>query len=149
MKNIIINVLVLILALNIVMIIFPEGKTQKFCKLTLKIFIMIYIINNIFLNGGISFEDILNDMPTANNSSYEREINVSSVDKDFISSINNNSYGGREVIKDITINFTENMDLTAIVKIDTLYSLEESEEEIITEIASILKINTNSIVINR
>jgi hypothetical protein len=44
------------------MIIFPDGKTQRFTKLTIKIFIMIYIIDNVFLSSKVNFDSFLNDI---------------------------------------------------------------------------------------
>ncbi|MDD4089581.1 MAG: hypothetical protein PHP29_07820, partial [Tissierellia bacterium] len=51
MKTTIVNTLILILIFNLIMIIFPEGKTQKFCRISIKLLIIIFILDNIFLNG--------------------------------------------------------------------------------------------------
>lgn len=125
MKNIIVNTLILILMFNIIMIIFPEGKTQKFCRITIKIFIMIYILDNIFLNGNIDFNSIV-DIP-ANDSAYEREVSVGSIDRDFIDSINKNLFEGMDVVKNITLNFTEDMNVEAVVELNKLLSTDEMD----------------------
>lgn len=124
MKNIIVNTLILILMFNIIMIIFPEGKTQKFCRITIKIFIMIYILDNIFLNGSIDFNSIVY-LPT-NKIGYEREISVKNIDEDFIDSINEGLFEGTDVVKNIALNFTENMDLEAVVQLNKLLSTDEA-----------------------
>lgn len=123
MKNIIINTLILILMFNIIMIIFPDGKTQKFCRIAIKIFVMIYILDNIFLNGSIDFNSII-DIPTTG-SAYEREISVSTIDREFIDSINENLFEGMDVVKNITLVFTENMDVEAVVQLNKLLSTDE------------------------
>ena len=142
MKNIIINTLILILMFNIIMIIFPEGKTQKFCRITIKIFIMIYILDNIFLNGSIDFKSIV-DLPT-NDLSYEREVSVSNIDRDFIDSINENLFEGSAVVKNITLNFTENMDVKAVVELNKLLSMDEIDT-LKTSLAEMLHIDSDDV----
>ncbi len=144
MKDIIVNTLILILMFNIIMIIFPEGKTQKFCRITIKIFIMIYILNNIFLNGSIDFNSIV-DIP-ANDLSYEREVSVSNIDRDFIDSINENLFEGSAVVKNITLNFTENMDVKAVVELNKLFNMDEIDT-LKTNLAEMLNIGSDDISI--
>lgn len=124
MKNTIVNIIILILMFNIIMIIFPEGKTQKFCRIAIKIFIMIYILDNIFLNGSINI-NILDDLPSLE-SAYEREVTVSSMDENFIKSINEDYFEGDDVVKDITLSFTEDMDVRAEIKLNKLLSIDEA-----------------------
>jgi len=142
MKNTIINILILILMFNIIMIIFPEGKTQKFCRISIKIFIMIYILDNIFLNGSIDV-DILENIPTYS-SSYEREVSIKSVDRDFIDSLNKNNYQGEEVIKNIELSFTESMNIKAKVTLNKLLSSDEVDE-LKKDIAEIFQISSDNI----
>jgi len=142
MKNIIINTLILILMFNIIMIIFPEGKTQKFCRITIKIFIMIYILDNIFLNGSIDFKSIV-DLPT-NDLEYEREVSVSNIDRDFIDSINENLFEGTDVVNNITLNFTENMDVEAVVELNKLLSMDEIDT-LKTSLAEMLHIDSDDV----
>ncbi len=142
MKNIIVNILILILMFNIIMIIFPEGKTQKFCRITIKIFIMIYILDNIFLNGSIDLNGLI-DMPLKD-FSYEREVSVDSVDQSFIDSINENEFEGDEVVKNITFNFTENMDVKAAVELNKLLSMDEINK-LKEDLAEIFHISPDSI----
>lgn len=146
MKNIIVNILILVMMFNIIMLIFPEGKTQKFCRLIIKIFIIVYIINNIFFNGSIVFEDLLQDVPVSSYS-YQREINIKNVDKEFIDKINNNTFDGEEVIKDITLNFTEDMDIKAVITLNKFLNIEESSQ-FKKVIAEIFNINTENIEID-
>ena len=144
MKDIIVNTLILILMFNIIMIIFPEGKTQKFCRITIKIFIMIYILNNIFLNGSIDFNSIV-DIPV-NDSAYEREVSVGNIDRDFIDSINENLFEGSAVVKNITLNFTENMDVKAVVELNKLLNMDEIDT-LKTNLAEMLNIGSDDISI--
>lgn len=124
MKNIIINILIFILIFNVMMIIFPEGKTQKYCKLIVKIYIIIYIINNIFFKGIIVIDDFMNNIPE-DNSSYERQINIKNVDREFIDLINKNNFNKEEVIKDIVLNFTEDMNIKAKVTLNKFLNDDE------------------------
>lgn len=142
MKNTIVNILILILMFNIIMIIFPEGKTQKFCRITIKIFIMIYILDNIFLNGSIDL-NLLKDM-SMNVSTYEREVSLSSIDEDFIDSINENQFEGDDVVKNITLNFTEDMDVKAVVILNKLLSIDEINK-LKTDVAEIFQISSDNI----
>lgn len=142
MKNTIVNILILILMFNIIMIIFPEGKTQKFCRITIKIFIMIYILDNIFLNGSIDL-NLLKDM-SMNVSTYEREVSISSIDEDFIDSINENQFEGDDVVKNITLNFTEDMNVKAVVILNKLLSIDEINK-LKTDVAEIFQISSDNI----
>ncbi len=144
MKNIIVNILILILMFNIIMIIFPEGKTQKFCRITIKIFIMIYILDNIFLNGSIDLNRLI-DIPSKD-FSYEREVSVNSIDQNFIDSINENQFEGDDVIKSITFNFTENMDVKAVVVLNKLLSMDEINK-LKSRLAEIFQISSDNIYV--
>ncbi len=144
MKNIIVNILILILMFNIIMIIFPEGKTQKFCRITIKIFIMIYILDNIFLNGSIDLNR-LQDIPSKD-FSYEREVSVNSIDQNFIDSINENQFEGDDVVKSITFNFTENMDVKAVVVLNKLLSMDEINK-LKSRLAEIFQISSDNIYV--
>lgn len=142
MKNIIINTLILILMFNLIMIIFPEGKTQKFCRITIKIFIMIYILDNIFFNGSIDL-NFLRDIPLAN-SSYEREVSVNSIDQSFIDTINRDNFEGDDVVKNITLNFTEDMSIKVVVSLNKLLSMDEIKN-LKTDIAEIFHTSSDNI----
>ncbi len=144
MKSIIVNILVLILMFNIIMIIFPEGKTQKFCRITIKIFIMIYILDNIFLNGSIDLK-VLGDIPSID-SSYEREVSIGGIDRNFIELINVNLFDGEDVVKNITLNFTENMDVKAVVSLNKFISNEEVVR-LKAHISEICKVSSDNVEI--
>ncbi len=144
MKSIIVNILILILMFNIIMIIFPEGKTQKFCRITIKIFIMIYILDNIFLNGSIDLK-VLGDIPSID-SSYEREVSIGSIDRNFIELINVNLFDGEDVVKNITLNFTENMDVKAMVSLNKFISNEEVVR-LKAHISEICKVSSDNVEI--
>ncbi|MDF2948694.1 MAG: hypothetical protein K0R07_712 [Sedimentibacter sp.] len=144
MKNIIVNILILILMFNIIMIVFPEGKTQKFCRITIKIFIMIYILDNIFLNGSIDLK--LLDGMALNETSYEREVNISSIDENFIDSINETHFEGDDVVKNIDLNFTENMNFNVEVTLNKLLNSDEINR-LKTEVAEIFQVSSDNIII--
>ena len=146
MKNTIINILIFILMFNLIMIIFPEGKTQKYCKLTIKVFIIIYIINNLFFKGSIMLDEFINNIP-GNTYNYEREINIQNIDRAFIENINNNNFEGEEVIKDITINFTDDLNIKAIITLNKFLDNDEIDN-LKSDIAKIFKISTDDIEID-
>lgn len=146
MKNTIINILIFILMFNLIMIIFPEGKTQKYCKLTIKIFIIIYIINNIFFKGSIMFDEFLKSMPE-NTYTYEREINIKNVDDELINSINEDIFMGEDVIKNIVINFTDELNIKAIITTNKFLDNDEINN-LKSDIAIIFKIDTENVEIN-
>lgn len=143
MKNIIINILILILIFNIIMIIFPEGKTQKFCRISIKIFIMFYIFDNIFFNGSIEL-GFIGNMPTTSSSFYEREVSLQNVDQKFIDSLNKDNYQGEEVIKNISLSFTENMNIKAKVYLNKLLNIDEVND-LKQNIAEIFQISSDNI----
>jgi len=126
------------------MIIFPEGKTQKFCRITIKIFIMIYILDNIFLNGSIDLK-VLGDIPSID-SSYEREVSIGGIDRNFIELINVNLFDGEDVVKNITLNFTENMDVKAVVSLNKFISNEEVVR-LKAHISEICKVSSDNVEI--
>lgn len=146
MKNTIINILIFILMFNLIMIIFPEGKTQKYCKLTIKIFIIIYIINNIFFKGSIMFDEFMKSMPE-NTYTYEREINIKNVDDELINSINEDIFMGEDVIKNIVINFTDELNIKAIITTNKFLDNDEINN-LKSDIAKIFKIDTENVEIN-
>jgi hypothetical protein len=126
------------------MIVFPEGKTQKFCRITIKIFIMIYILDNIFLNGSIDLK--LLDGMALNETSYEREVNISSIDENFIDSINETHFEGDDVVKNIDLNFTENMNFNVEVTLNKLLNSDEINR-LKTEVAEIFQVSSDNIII--
>jgi len=103
---------------------------------------MIYILDNIFLNGSIDLNGLI-DMPLKD-FSYEREVSVDSVDQSFIDSINENEFEGDEVVKNITFNFTENMDVKAAVELNKLLSMDEINK-LKEDLAEIFHISPDSI----
>ncbi|MDW5300327.1 MAG: hypothetical protein SA378_09340 [Sedimentibacter sp.] len=142
MKSTIVNILIMILMFNVIMIIFPEGRTQKFCRISIKIFIMIYVLNNIFLNGGIDLK-MLENMPSVS-SYYEREAIIKSVDQEFIDELNKNNYDGEEVIKNIELSFTESMYVKVKITLNKLLSIDEVNE-LKRDIAEIFQISSDNI----
>lgn len=141
MKNTIVNILILILMFNIIMIIFPDGKTQKFCRISIKIFIMIYILDNIFLNGSINLN--LLEMPTIS-SDYEREVSIKNIDPEFIGKLNHDLYEGEKVIKNIELSINDSMDINASIRTNKLLSIDR-QSELKTGIAEIFKISSDNI----
>ena len=137
MRETIVNILIFILFINLIMIIFPEGKTQKYCKLVIKLFLFIYIINSIVFKSTISLDKFLDfSFKGIESSNYEREISLVESEKEFIKLINKDLYKGEEVIKNIKIVFTNDMELTVTVYLNQSLDLEEQEN---------LKINISNI----
>jgi hypothetical protein len=146
MKNTIINILIFILAFNIMMIIFPEGKTQKYCKLIIKVLIIIYIIDNVLFKGIMGIDSFMENLPDKTYN-YEREINIKNINQEFIDLINENNFDKEEVILDIVLNFTDDMNIKAVVTVNKLLSIGE-ESKIKTVLAEILKISEDNIEID-
>lgn len=124
MKNTIVNILIFTLIFNVMMIVFPEGKTQKYCRFIIKIFIIIYVINNIFFRGSIALDEFLNT-EKQDVFQYQRELTIKSADREIIDSLNEKNYGKEEVIRDIVLSFTDTMDIKAVVKLNKYLSYEE------------------------
>lgn len=127
---------------NLIMIIFPEGKTQKFCRISIKIFIMIYLLDNILLNRGIDI-GVLENIPSYS-SSYEREVSIQNVDQDFIDQLNKDNYAGEEVIKNIELNFNDKLNIEAKITTNKLLSVDKANE-LKKDIAEIFNISSDNI----
>lgn len=127
MKNTIINILILVLIFNIMMIVFPEGKTQKYCRLIIKIYMIIYIFNNLFFENITLIEDFMLYVPE-HNIGYEREIIIKNVNKEFIDSINEANFEHEDVVKDIVLNFTDDMNIKALVTVNKYLNSHETNK---------------------
>lgn len=138
MKTTIVNTLILILIFNLIMLIFPEGKTQKFCSISIKTLIMIFILDNIILNGSLNL-DILNQSAAP---AYQREIYANAISPDMVGYIND--MFEEDVVKDIKLCFTESMEIKADV---ILYSMPDKEElnKLKSKITDIFKLNPDNI----
>lgn len=141
MKTTIVNTIVLILIFNLIMIVFPEGKTQKFCRISIKLLIMIFILDNIFLNGSLNV-NILGDRKIP---AYEREINLNS--PEIIAYINREVFRGEEVVSDIILGFTEDMEVSASVYLSRMVGNDENKD-LKTKIGEIFRVKTDNIHIN-
>lgn len=143
MKTTIVNTLILILIFNLIMIIFPEGKTQKFCRISIKLLIIIFILDNIFLNGRMNVSlPVIADAPA-----YQREVNVKSISPEIIDTINKENFQGEEVVSNITLSFTEDMEITASVGLRKMIGNEELDK-LKLNIAEIFQLNSDNIDIN-
>ena len=143
MKTTIVNTLILILIFNLIMIIFPEGKTQKFCRISIKLLIIIFILDNIFLNGRMNVS-----LPViADATAYQREVNVKSISPEIIDTINIENFQGEEVVSNITLSFTEDMEITAAVGLRKMIGNEELDK-LKLNIAEIFQLNSDNIDIN-
>ncbi len=140
MKTTIVNTLILILIFNLIMIIFPEGKTQKFCRISIKILIMIFILDNIFLSGSLN----LNLLRTLDVPAYEREVNVSSISTDIIDSINAANFQEEEVVSNITLSFTKEMEISAVVSLRRMLG-KDDQRKLKTNIAEMFQLSSDNI----
>ena len=144
MKTTIINTLVLILIFNLIMIIFPEGKTQKFCRISIKLLIIIFVIDNIFLNGSMN----LKLLETAQAPAYEREVSVNSISPEIIDTINRENFQVEEVVSNISLSFTKDMEMSAIVYVKRMLGNDETDK-LKSNIAEIFQLNSDNIDIGR
>ena len=143
MKTTIVNTLVLILIFNLIMIIFPEGKTQKFCRISIKLLIIIFVIDNIFLNGSMN----ANFQGTADVPAYQREVSISGISPEIIDTMNKENFQGEEVISTIILKFTEDMEISAIVYVRKMIGNDESNK-LKSNIAEIFQLDSDNIEIN-
>lgn len=128
MKEALLNILIFIMFFNLIVIVFPEGKTQKYCKLVIKLFLFIYIFNIVLLKGSISLDNLLDiDFPVYNNTKYQREVNFLETHANFIRSINRDVFDDKEVIKNIIVKFTNDMKLDLTIYIHDYLTFEERE----------------------
>lgn len=142
MKTTIVNTLVLILIFNLIMIIFPEGKTQKFCRISIKLLIMIFILDNIFLSGSLNMSLFkISDIPA-----YQREVNVSSISPEIIDSINKENFQDQEVVTSMALSFNEDMEMTAKVYLNRMVGNDEINK-LKANIAEIFQLNSDNIEI--
>lgn len=147
MRETIINVLIFILFFNLLLIIFPEGKTQKYCKLVLKLFLFIYIINSMVFKGMVCLDDLIDfKIMNENASGYEREISLMESENDFIKLINEDLCNGEEVIKNIKVGFSKDMDVNITVILKRSLSFEE-QDKLEVNIANIFNIDVNNVKI--
>lgn len=145
MKNTIVNIIIFILIFNVMMIVFPEGKTQKYCKLIIKIYIIIYVINNLFFNQVYMLDSLIEDIPQFD-TGYKREINLKNVNKEYIDSINEANFGSEEVIMDIVITFTDDMNIKAKVIVNKYLNTDQITK-LKVDISTAFNISENSIEI--
>ena len=142
MKTTIVNTLILILIFNLIMIIFPESKTQKFCRISIKLLIIIFILDNIFLSGSMNVKlPITTDVPV-----FQREVNVKSISPEIIEAINEKNFQ-EEVVSNITLRFTEDMQISAIVYLRKMIGNDELDK-LKSNIAEIFQLNSDNIDIN-
>ena len=142
MKTTIVNTLILILIFNLIMIIFPEGKTQKFCRISIKLLIIIFILDNIFLSGSMNVKlPVTTDVPA-----FQREVNVKSISPEIIEAINEENFQ-EEVVSNITLRFTEDMQISAIVYLRKMIGNDELDK-LKSNIAEIFQLNLDNIDIN-
>jgi len=133
------------------MIIFPEGKTGKYCRIVIKLFLFIYIFNSLVLKAAISLDDFFDfnfdSMENQlSNKNYEREIRLSESEKSFISLINKDLYEGEEVIKDISLIFADEMKLTVKVYINKTLDMKE-QDSLKSNISNIFKVDSENVEI--
>ena len=142
MKTTIVNTLILILIFNLIMIIFPEGKTQKFCRISIKLLIIIFILDNIFLSGSMNVKlPVTTDVPA-----FQREVNVKSISPEIIEAINEENFQ-EEVVSNIILRFTEDMQILAIVYLRKMIGNDELDK-LKSNIAEIFQLNLDNIDIN-
>ncbi|HRC79952.1 MAG TPA: hypothetical protein PLF27_01065 [Sedimentibacter sp.] len=141
MKETIVNTIVLILIFNLIMIVFPDGKTQKFCRISIKLLIMIFILDNIFLKGSLN----VNFLESTEAPAYEREVNLNS--PEIIDFLNKEIFGGEEVVSDIILSFNKEMEVSASIYIRRMLGNDETHM-LKASLAEILQVKRDNIQIN-
>ncbi|MBP1925427.1 hypothetical protein J2Z76_001286 [Sedimentibacter acidaminivorans] len=92
------------------------------------------------------FDEFINNMPE-NTYTYEREINIKNIDDKLINSINDDIFKGEDVIKNIVINFTDELNIKAIITVDKFLDNDEINN-LKSDIAKIFEIDTGNVEIN-
>ncbi len=92
------------------------------------------------------FDEFMKSMPE-NTYTYEREINIKNVDDELINSINEDIFMGEDVIKNIVINFTDELNIKAIITTNKFLDNDEINN-LKSDIAIIFKIDTENVEIN-
>ncbi|HOW22033.1 MAG TPA: hypothetical protein PLV23_00235 [Sedimentibacter sp.] len=141
MKETIVNTIVLILIFNLIMIVFPDGKTQKFCRISIKLLIMIFILDNIFLKGSLN----VNFLESTEAPAYEREVNLNS--PEIIDFLNKEIFGGEELVSDIILSFNKEMEVSASIYIRRMLGNDETHM-LKASLAEILQVKRDNIQIN-
>ncbi|HHY99950.1 MAG TPA: hypothetical protein GYA03_02525 [Tissierellia bacterium] len=141
MKETIVNTIVLILIFNLIMIVFPDGKTQKFCRISIKLLIMIFILDNIFLKGSLN----VNFLESTEAPAYEREVNLNS--PEIIGFLNKEIFRGEEVVSDIILSFNKEMEVSASIYIRRMLGNDETHM-LKASLAEILQVKRDNIQIN-
>lgn len=146
MKIIIINILILIICLNFIILIFPDGKTQRYCKLLIRIYIMAYILTSLVKIESFNLNDFFNNDYFEYNKDdidYERNIDIGSIyDEEIVESIQYKAFNNKVNIIDILAYYDNELKVKIIVNKNL------SKDEIsygISEIAKLFEIDINNI----
>jgi hypothetical protein len=102
---------------------------------------MIFILDNIFLNGSLN----VNLLKTSEAPAYQREIKVNS--PEIIAFINKENFKGEEVVSDIILSFTEDMEVSASVYLRKMIGNDELNK-LKSNIAEIFQLKSDNIYIN-
>lgn len=146
MKIIIINILILIICLNFIILIFPDGKTQRYCKLLIRIYIMAYILSSLVRIENINLNDFFNNdyfKYNQNEVDYERSIDIGTIyDEEIVKTIKTKAFNNKVNIIDILAYYDNEL------KVKIIINKKLSKDEIsysINEIAKLFEININNI----
>lgn len=90
-------------------------------------------------------DSLIEDIPQFD-TGYEREINVKNVNKEYIDSINEANFGDEEVIRDIIIIFTDDMNIKAKVTVNKYLNTEQISK-LKVDISTAFNIGTDNIEI--
>lgn len=146
MKIIIINILILIICLNFIILIFPEGKTQRYCKLLIRIYIMAYILTSLVKVENFKIDDFFNSNYLDYNKediNYERSIDIGSIyDEKIVDTIKSKAFNNKVNIIDIMAYYDNELKVT--VKVNKKLTKDESYYSM-NEIAKLFEININNI----
>lgn len=147
MRNLIVNILAIIIFFNFIVIIFPEGKAQKYCKILIRIYIVVYILGSIIKSGDFNiynpFADIIDSDEI--NEKYTRELNFGSInDNEIMNVLEKEIFNDEISVIDVILNYDN--DIKFIVKINKRLNEKEKSQAVI-KIAQAFKIDSDSISI--
>lgn len=143
MKEIIINILILIICVNLIILIFPEGKTQKYCKLVIRIYIVVYLFSSIIKSFDFNINEILDSKEfNTDMTEFERNLNIDINDKEIIDLIESKAFNNKVNVLEVIANYDNDFKIT--IKINKRLDKDELSYGV-NEAANILEINSKNI----
>lgn len=143
MKEIIVNVLILIICVNLIILIFPEGKTQKYCKLVIRIYIVVYLFSSVVKSFDFNIDNFMNVNDFDYNTiEIERNLNININDKKIIDLIESKAFDNNVDVLEVIAKYDNDFKIT--IKINKRMNKDELNIAI-KEAAKILEVESKNV----